>query len=339
MEFVGVSFHFAHKPSAVKALAEVAKMGEGRAARGIDPSTLQLLVDGFYIGWKSGVTCGGARSWFTRMPGAFRRAAAAVKMCGHHVAPATGLDYEEMKVLTHDESGGYRLTFYQIPRALDDTVVADAASVSAASSSTLSMQSRTLDVVAAAIPGVKEIINAPCACWSLGLIRRGPILAARSNLYTVGSKLGQGSNGIVYRVAFKGNGGANVCAKLLRCDDANQRKARIEVYALERANESPSGIVRLLDVFVKPVEQVYLVMELWPSDLFAFFKEDAATPLQIRSALRGPLEGLRFLHDHLILVHCDFKSANILVKPKIAAAVPDVEAVLGDLGSVMEVCL
>ena len=145
MGFVGFSFHFTHKPSAVKALAEVAKMGEGRAARGIDPSTLQLLVDGFYIGWKSGVTCGGARSWLTRMPGAFNRHAAVVKMCRHHVAPGPRLDSEEMKLLTHDESG-YRLHFYQIPRVLDEAVVADAASASAACSPTLYMQPRTLDV-------------------------------------------------------------------------------------------------------------------------------------------------------------------------------------------------
>ena len=180
MEVVGFSFHFEHKPSAVRALAEVAKLGEGRAARGIDPSTLQLLVDGFYIGWKSGVTCGGARSWLTRMPGAFKRTAAVVKMCGHHVAPGPRLDYEEMKLLTHDESG-YRLKFYQIPRVLDEAVVADAASASAACYPTLPMQPRTLDVVAAAIPGVKELINAPCACWSLGLLREDPILVARSN--------------------------------------------------------------------------------------------------------------------------------------------------------------
>ena len=338
MEFVGFSFHFQHKPSCVRALAEVAKLGEGRAARGIDPSTLVDLGDGFYIGWKSGVTCGGARSWLSRIPGAFKRTAAVVKMCGHHLPPGPLLDHAEMTLLTTVESG-YRLNFYQIPHALGEAVVADAASASVASSATFSLQSRTLGEVAAAIPGVKEIINAPCACWSLGLLRRDPILAARSKLYTVGPELGNGTNGVVYQVTFNGNGGANVCAKLLRCDDEHQSNVRIEVYALERANDSPSGICRLLDVFVKPGQRVYLVMELWPSDLFHCFEEVAATPLQIRSALRGPMEGLRFLHDRLILVHCDVKSANILVKPTMAAAVPDVEAVLGDLGSVMEVCL
>ena len=48
---------------------------------------------------------------------------------------------------------------------------------------------------------------------------------------------------------------------------------------------------------------------------------------------------MRFLHDHLLLVHCDVASKNTLIRVTLAAAVPDIVAVLGDLGSVMEVCV
>jgi len=243
-------------------------------------------------------------------------------MCGHHSAPRIDLGFEKMKLLTAEERG-HQLAFYHIPRApggtavpapggtavpaSGGTAVGNGAFVLASASAGFRVHAPTLDVVAAAPPDVKDIIKAPSACWSLGLLRRDTILRERSNLYTVG----QGTNGLVYKVTFSGNGGASLCAKLIRHDDDNQRKTRIEVYALERCNESPSGIVRLLDVFVKsqsPVEQVYLVMEMWQMDLFAFAEKDTPTPIQIRSALHGPLRGLRFVHEHLLLAHCDFKS-------------------------------
>ena len=343
MEFVGFSFHFVNKADADKASAAAARMDEGRAGRGIDPSSLQLLADGFYIGWsKQNVKCSGARSFLARVPATIDRSAKSVKMCGHHSAPPTDQDYEKMTVLTKEERGG-DLAFYQIRLAVGQPVVGNGALAAVASSSSIRVQSSRLPVVAAAAPKATEIIQATSACWSLGLLRRDPILKARSNLYTVGTKLGEGSNGVVFKVTFSGNVEGKLCAKLLRSDSDEQTMTRIEVYALERCNESPSGFVRLLDVFVKSHNidewRVYLVMEMWEMDVNTFMKKGSPTPLQLRSALRGPMEGLRFLHDHLLLVHCDVASKNILIRVTLAAAVPDIVAVLGDLGSVMEVCV
>ena len=340
MDFAGFSFHFANDADSRTALASVVKMEKGRAGKGIDPSSLQRLADGFYIGWFLSITCSGARSWLMRMPVKIARSAKAVRMCGHHSAPPTDQVYEEMTPLTPTQSGG-PLAFYHIPPAVGEPVVANDDLVAAAASSSIPVHSSRLAEVAAAAPEAVEIIQATSACWSLGLLRRGPILNARSNLYTVGTKLGEGAHGLVFNLTFSGNGGAKLCAKMIRSDDTQQRKSRIEVYALERCNESPSGIVRLLDVFVKfqnQVTHVYLVMEMWEMDLNAFIRKETPTPIQIRSALRGPVEGLRFLHDHLLLVHCDVASKNILVRMNMVAAVPDIVAVLGDLGAVVEVC-
>ena len=341
MDFVGFSFHFANQADADRASAAAARMEQGRAGKGIDPSSLQRLADGFYIGWVKSVKCSGARSFLSRVPAKIDRSAKSVRMCGHHSAPPTDQDYEKMTLLTMEERGG-DLAFYQIRPAVGEPVVGNDALAAVAPSSSIHVQSSRLPEVAAAAPGAREIIQASSACWSLGLLRRDPILNARSNLYTVGTKLGEGSNGVVFNVTFSGNGGGKLCAKLLRSDADEQRKTRIEVYALERCNESPSGFVRLLDVFVKShknVQQVFLVMEMWEMDLNTFMKKDSPTPLQLRSALRGPMEGLRFLHDHLLLVHCDVASKNILIRVTLAAAVPNIVAVLGDLGSVMEVCV
>ena len=60
MEFVGFSFHFTDEADSSIALAAVASMERGRAGKGIDPSSLQRLADGFYIGWVSAVSCAGA---------------------------------------------------------------------------------------------------------------------------------------------------------------------------------------------------------------------------------------------------------------------------------------
>ena len=262
-------------------------------------------------------------------------------MCGHHSVPPEGLAYQAMVKLTPGESG-HTLVFYHIAPEPGGSVVVDAALVEAAAVSRIPLLSARLDVVAAVPPGVKEIINARSACWSLGLLRRDTILNARANFYTVGSKLGKGSHGDVFTLTFHDDVTAKLCGKLIRTDNVDQLKTRMEVYALERCNDHPSGIVRLLDVFVRrhnSTDQVYLVMELWEKDLYAFLAHETPTPIQIRSALQGPLEGLRFLHEHLHLVHCDVKSKNILVRVNLAAAVPDITAVLGDLGSVMEVCI
>ena len=213
MEFVGFSFHFTDVRGALKALAAVEKLAPPRIESvGAVLQSIKTLADGFYLGWATTVTCGGARAWLTRLPGTFKRGAADVKMCGHHVAPLPGLDYEKMQLLTPEESG-YRLKFYHIAPALVDTAVAEVALASAASSAAVRRQLRSLGVVAVATPGAKEIIQAPCACWSLSLLRRDPILVARSNLYTVGAKLAHGSNGIVHHATFNGNGGAAVAAK------------------------------------------------------------------------------------------------------------------------------
>jgi hypothetical protein len=346
MDFVGFSFHFANDVECRKALAEVEKMENGRAGKGIDSSSIQRLAGGFYIGWNAGVQCSAARSWLLRIPAKIDRSAKGVKMCGHHSTPPPGQLYDAMVPLPAALRGSRcTLTFYHIPPVVGEPAVANGwashALVVAAASSSAFVQTSRLPEVAAAAPGATDIIQATSACWTLSLFRRDQTLNSRSNLYTVGTKLGEGSHGVVFNLTFHGCGRAKLCAKMLRSDDTQQRKSRIEVYALERCNESPSGIIRLLDVFVKFQNQmafVYLVMEKWDMDLNAFIRQEVATPIQIRSALRGPVEGLHFLHDRLLLVHCDVASKNILVRMNMVAAVPDIVAVLGDLGSVAEVC-
>ena len=301
-------------------------MSAGRAGKGILPSTIRRISDGFYIGWATRVAIGAGRSWVLRMLSPIDRLGKTVKICGHHVAPAPDQDYEAMVPLTHEESGTKLNCYYHIPRAAEAS------------------PSSTLPEVAAAPPGAADTIQPDSACWSLGLLRRGPILEKRSKAYEVGKMLGKGAHGQVFHLTFKGSPGTRLCAKMLRCDDSTQRNTRTEVYAMERCNACPAGFVRLLDVFVKgsllksPTRYVYMVMEKWEMELAAFIAKAAPTPLQIRSALHGPLQGLRFLHDHLLLVHCDVASKNIFVNMGMVAAVQDIVAVLGDLGAVREVC-
>ena len=240
--------------------------------------------------------------------------------------------------LRHKESGTKLNFFYHIPHAVAGPAIGNDALVAAGAS-----PSSMLPEVAAAPPGAADTIQPDSACWSLGLLRRDPILEKRSKAYEVGKMLGQGAHGQVFHLTFKGSPGTRLCAKMLRCDDPTQRNTRTEVYAMERCNACPAGFVRLLDVFVKgsllksPTRYVYMVMEKWEMDLAAFIAKAAPTPLQIRSAVHGPLQGLRFLHDHLLLVHCDVASKNIFVNMGMVAAVQDIVVVLGDLGAVREV--
>ena len=110
------------------------------------------------------------------------------------------------------------------------------------------------------------------------------------------------------------------------------------MYALERCNDSEVGVVRLLDVFLEgSPAKVHLVLELWPHNLYTYFAERRASPLEIRSAMRDTIAGLAFLHGQLQLVHTDVKNGNILARPRPTSRLPDVHCVLGDLGAVMQV--
>jgi len=126
--------------------------------------------------------------------------------------------------------------------------------------------------------------------------------------------------------------------KQIKNDTANLQASRIEMYALERCNDSEVGVVRLLDVFLEASPaKVHFVLELWPHNLYTHFVERRASPLEIRSAMRDTIAGLAFLHGQLQLVHTDVKNGNILARPRPTSRLPDVHCVWGDLGAVMQV--
>ena len=126
--------------------------------------------------------------------------------------------------------------------------------------------------------------------------------------------------------------------KRIKKDTLDGDATRVEVYALERCSGATASVVRLLDVFVRSSgPRFHLVLELWDTNLFMFCADSTATPLQIRSAMRGPMDGLRFLLDSLQLVHSDVKPQNLLVRVRPTSGLEDLVAVLGDLGSVLQV--
>ena len=111
----------------------------------------------------------------------------------------------------------------------------------------------------------------------------------------MGVLIGQGTFGDVFRATFNDLGALKVCVKRIRKDVDDKRSSRVEVYALERCNDSGAGIVCFLDVFVKGLApQAHLVLKLWEKDPAACFEKRRPTPLELRSAMRGAMTGLCF---------------------------------------------
>ena len=161
------------------------------------------------------------------------------------------------------------------------------------------------------------------------------MLTDRSDHYKIGDAIGKGTFSTVFRVTFDNT---EFVAKRLRPDRVGGLNAFKEAYALERCMQQESGIIPLRDVFIRrSSETVYIVFDLWEIDLFALLRLRAASPSEIRSAMRDILRGVVFLHDELHMAHADLKTANVLVKFVADTRVPDITCTLSDLGSIAQV--
>ena len=366
MAFLAFSFHFVSAADQKKAKVAVtteceaklkarsheagAKNDIGAKARGegIVPGSLTFLSDGFYVRWVKHTHCIAARSWLIRVLPEQDLKQTALTICAHTGEAAPVVDPFPMQRLTKDESAS-RIPFYaalvEVPATATGSQ-ADTPSVLAKVSAAPCIHqpgssSRTAPVVTAPF-GARQIINSPSSCWSLALAARCSTLKLRANHYTMGSILGDGTFGDVFKATFRKGDmvTSDICVKRIKKDTVSGEAVRVEVYALERCNDACASVVRLLDVFVRSSEpRFHLVLELWDTNLFRFCADSTATPLQIRSAMRGPMEGLRFLHDSLQLVHADIKPQNILVRVRPTSGLEDLVAVLGDLGAVLQVLI
>ena len=341
MDFIGYSFHFKSAGDCKKAKAAVALI-EGcshyndpsKVRGGIDIATLTHFDDGFYLRWQKPVRCISAQTWIRRLLPTMRSNATALSICSHTSDPTPSADFSLMYRLKKEMTAS-KSPFHGLPALAISGSLPQAA---AACFPTKPERSAHLPMARAATETDREIIKSPSSCWTLGLLERSQSLKDRAKFYQMGAYISEGTYGVVSHAMFVGQPALQVCVKQIKNDTDDLKASRIEVYALERCSVIPGGVVRLHDVFLlgSPA-QAHLVLELWPYNLETYFAARLASPLEIRSAMRGPLAGLSFLHAELQLVHADVKTENILAKLNSSSSLPDIVCVLGDLGSVLQV--
>ena len=341
MEFVGFSFHFMLMADCKKVKAAVARIQKdchyakaSQVRGGIDVASLRVGEDYFYARWLKPIKLISAQVWVKRVIPEVAMTKRRVQICGHTTDPLPDADFSLRYKLTKAQSGS-KSPFHAMPASCETAATAQATADTQTATPVLAAR---LPTAVAATKTDKELINSPSSCWSLGLLSRENSLMDRAARYTLGEYISQGSYGIVYHATYNGPPAVQCCVKQIKNDTANLQASRIEMYALERCNDSEVGVVRLLDVFLEgSPAKVHLVLELWPHNLYTYFVERRASPLEIRSAMRDTIAGLAFLHGQLQLVHCDVKNTNILARPRPSSRMPDVQCVLGDLGAVMQV--
>jgi serine/threonine protein kinase len=284
----------------------------------VDSFSLRVFKGGFYISWIKPLRVLGVRSWLVRLVPHLAQHRQFPSICCHSVPYRDDIDFGTMVRCSKQESGT-RLVVYKIPVPNLPSPVVVAPAVNSASN----------------VAPLVSYSTSPTSCWALALLESQEMLKDRSDHYKIGDAIGKGTFSTVFKVTF---GNTEFVAKRLRPDRVGGLNAFKEVYALERCMQQESGIIPLRDVFIRrSSEIVYIVFDLWEIDLFALLRLRAASPLEIRSAMRDILRGVVFLHDELQMVHADLKTANVLVKFVADTRVPDITCTLSDLGSIAQV--
>ncbi|WBW70748.1 serine/threonine protein kinase, meiotic, STKc MAK-like Mde3 [Schizosaccharomyces osmophilus] len=139
--------------------------------------------------------------------------------------------------------------------------------------------------------------------------------------YYVKHKLGDGSFGTVYLAKRKGKQGHEqaVAVKKLKTSSKPKPKQELlklrESLVLQQISKHP-GLIDLLETFMDPNKNIYLVMECMEANLYQILKRRQGKPFTKYTAchiLNQIIRGIEHIHTHGFM-HRDVKPENILVK-------------------------
>ncbi|EPX74138.1 CMGC/RCK protein kinase Mde3 [Schizosaccharomyces octosporus yFS286] len=139
--------------------------------------------------------------------------------------------------------------------------------------------------------------------------------------YYVKHKLGDGSFGTVYLAKCKGKQGHDqvVAVKKLKTSSKPKPKQELlklrESLVLRQISKHPS-LIDLLETFMDPNRNIYLVMECMEANLYQILKRRQGKPFTKYTAchiLNQIVRGIEHIHTHGFM-HRDVKPENILVK-------------------------
>ncbi|EPY49260.1 CMGC/RCK/MAK protein kinase Mde3 [Schizosaccharomyces cryophilus OY26] len=139
--------------------------------------------------------------------------------------------------------------------------------------------------------------------------------------YYVKQKLGDGSFGTVYLAKSKGKQGHGQIVAVKKLKTSNKPKPKHELLKLReslvlRQISKHPGLIDLLETFMDPNRNIYLVMECMEANLYQILKRRQGKPFTKYTAchiLNQIIRGIEHIHTHGFM-HRDVKPENILVK-------------------------
>lgn len=156
-----------------------------------------------------------------------------------------------------------------------------------------------------------------------------PLYRSMPKGYEIGSALGRGSFGVVFRAVRKADGLACVCKQIQvnGMQEKARKEAEHEVKMLKRVSKGNKYIVQYIDNFIEG-DSLHIIMELCEhGDLSQYLKAQGGRPLVEQVVWKFVIQialGLSWLHANRVL-HRDIKTLNVFL-----TAADD--ARLGDLG-------
>lgn len=142
-----------------------------------------------------------------------------------------------------------------------------------------------------------------------------PVQNSNPSRYEKTEKIGEGTYGTVYK-GTDTQTGLVVALKRIRIDTSQDQmgipsSALREIAVMKKLDHV--NILRLLDVYLLGVNQLYLVFNyMKQGDLKAYWDKNRLSPLTVKALMKQLLEGLAYCHARSF-AHRDLKPQNLLV--------------------------